>query len=1030
MLVALYPCAIGNMAALQVKKAKKKSSKSGKKKKNTDSEGDILRLEDVLDLGGSKEDFEMLMGQKENVVENTKNETIKIDEPLSGNEIQEMVKSLGLDQMAMDDVTNESDVSEDLASSKKGDDPQVPKTPPFPDDKRKEEESFKIEKITYIPKFEKQKKLQVQPYELWYDQLPNVAAIKTEEQLKDAAYTKVYELAKRFCEDEVALYQETKGLEKSSDAKWLRTVLSSGTLSDRVAAITMLLQDSPVHQMRCLESLISMAKKKGRREAIMAIDSLRNLWTTNLLPDRKLRYFWQWPISRLREFGKDIGKHGEVRLLILWYYEDLLKQKCEEFVECLQNLSRDTIPGIRDKTVGILYELLAMKPEQEQKLLTAIINKLGDPTRKVASRVCYLLGQLVVKHPNMKLIVIQEVERLLYRTNLSSKAQYYAICFLNQIMLTKSESAVASKLISIYFSFFKARASSSDESDSKMLSALLSGVNRAFPFVEDKEDRYDDQIDTLFKLCHTSNFQTSLQALMLIFQVMQSRRSLTDRYYRVLYEKLFDIGINTSAKRTMFLNTIYKSIKADSSLNRVKAFFKRLLQSGSTEEPNFVCGLLFLLSEVLKLKSGVKSLTMQPEEDDEDEHFEDASDDAFKAPNEDLVEQNQSGNEKIDENSDQKSGWTFRADLKRNHYDIQCRNPLYSGAQFSCAWELSPLIKHYHPSVNRFAQFVLDGNPIEYKGDPLQDFTLARFLDRFMYKNPKKNPKEHGNSIMQPRKTSERLKELPVNSKEFMDKKITKVREDEIFFYQYFKKKTEIEDSKKGKKKKRKLDAELDIEDENEGEGVDLDFAGEMQKTKDAQPKSKKRKARGEDDDDDDDDDDDENEDDYGNNAGDDVSDEGDFDYDNMQFSEDEDFDEDDFENETKQGKKKKFSDADYEKALLENLSDSDINEDPDEATSTRDSNIGSMFAAAEEFAHLLEDTGTSKGQQKQAKWETRNVDWKKTKAAKGKGVQGHKNRQETKNKPGGFQRGKKDAGHSSKQKGGGRQKFNRNRRK
>ena len=45
-------------------------------------------------------------------------------------------------------------------------------------------------------------------------------------------------------------------------------------------------------------------------------------------------------------------------------------------------------------STGTLYELLAMKPEQEQKLLTAIINKLGDPTRKVASRVCYLLGQL------------------------------------------------------------------------------------------------------------------------------------------------------------------------------------------------------------------------------------------------------------------------------------------------------------------------------------------------------------------------------------------------------------------------------------------------------------------------------------------------------------------------------------------------------------------------------------------------------------------------------------------------------------
>ena len=41
-----------------------------------------------------------------------------------------------------------------------------------------------------------------------------------------------------------------------------------------------------------------------------------------------------------------------------------------------------------------MYELLAAKPEQEQRLLTAIVNKLGDPNRKVASRASYLLGQL------------------------------------------------------------------------------------------------------------------------------------------------------------------------------------------------------------------------------------------------------------------------------------------------------------------------------------------------------------------------------------------------------------------------------------------------------------------------------------------------------------------------------------------------------------------------------------------------------------------------------------------------------------
>ncbi len=64
------------------------------------------------------------------------------------------------------------------------------------------------------------------------------------------------------------------------------------------------------------------------------------------------------------------------------------------------------------------------------------------------------------------------------------------------------------------------------------------------------------------------------------------------------------------------------------------------------------------------------------------------------------------------------------------------------------------LLRHYHPSVARWAQLLLEGvssprcvprtavlmrgaprtgKPIEYAGDPLKDFTLSAFLDRFVY---------------------------------------------------------------------------------------------------------------------------------------------------------------------------------------------------------------------------------------------------------------------------------------------------------
>lgn len=38
---------------------------------------------------------------------------------------------------------------------------------------------------------------------------------------------------------------------------------------------------------------------------------------------------------------------------------------------------------------------------------------------------------------------------------------------------------------------------------------------------------------------------------------------------------------------------------------------------------------------------------------------------------------------------------------------------------------------------------------MEYRGDPLQDFTLMRFLDRFVCKNPKQKVRDGGGSLMQ-----------------------------------------------------------------------------------------------------------------------------------------------------------------------------------------------------------------------------------------------------------------------------------------
>ena len=57
---------------------------------------------------------------------------------------------------------------------------------------------------------------------------------------------------------------------KKSDVGWMKTVLTSGTLADKMAALTVLVQESPLHGLQHIDTLIGMAKKKGKRECIMA----------------------------------------------------------------------------------------------------------------------------------------------------------------------------------------------------------------------------------------------------------------------------------------------------------------------------------------------------------------------------------------------------------------------------------------------------------------------------------------------------------------------------------------------------------------------------------------------------------------------------------------------------------------------------------------------------------------------------------------------------------------------------------------
>ena len=178
------------------------------------------------------------------------------------------------------------------------------------------------------------------------------------------------------------------------------------------------------------------------------------------------------------------------------------------------------------------------------------MNKFGDPSQKVASKAIYCLSQLLFVHPNMHDVVLGEVEKLLYRSNVATRAQYYGLCFLSQFCLNRERPEIARRLIEVYFSFFKACVKKvlgvalrvqisfldvivccfyQGEVDTRMMSALLMGVNRAYPYAKLEMEKVSKYIDTMYRVVHVASFNVGLHALSLLYQISDSSDHVSDR---------------------------------------------------------------------------------------------------------------------------------------------------------------------------------------------------------------------------------------------------------------------------------------------------------------------------------------------------------------------------------------------------------------------------------------------------------------------------------------------------------------------
>jgi ribosome biogenesis protein MAK21 len=193
----------------------------------------------------------------------------------------------------------------------------------------------------------------------------------------------------------------------------------------------------------------------------------------------------------------------------------------------------------------------------------------------------------------------------------------------------------------------------------------------------------------------------------------------------------------------------------DNNINRVGAFLKRLLDICLIAEPQFITCVLIVISQTLRNKHKLWK----------------------------MLESNK----------------------QKEQFDFNKRDPVYTNASEFPLAELVLLTNHYHPTIQKFSNFILENYNkavIQYEGDPLVDFSLVNFLDKFIMKNPKLKAKKPKQKKTDDEKLLDFIEEGDVGEGE----------EDKGENLDFIKTFNEFNKKKTLKKKKAKLD-EVDIDE-------------------------------------------------------------------------------------------------------------------------------------------------------------------------------------------------------------------------
>ena len=595
----------------------------------------------------------------------------------------------------------------------------------------------------------------------------------------------------------------------NKEKRWTHDILQKGTFDDKISALLLYIRENPKMTLKYLEILIKLSENKNRRKNDAVTIGLKDLFLESILQGKKY-------ISFNNKYKNIMNDKIEEDELFNSYYEDKIHHLYLRFVNLLEeSINSESIINIKKKNMEYLSEMLIKQPESEEKILQDIVNKLGDISTEISNYTIKLLNKIQEIHMNMSNIIFKYVT-IFYTMNDKNESKLNALNYLVQMEIPNINKKIfLEESINFFFGLFNQISTENENNNNKenekklrieknkkkqkkikkiilenknkdaindkLLSLIVKRINILFKYIKNQKNQMEkineiieSKISILFKLSHSKSLKLSIEILKLLFGIITTQdQNFVSRYYKSLYELISSKSLSSSKYVKEALKLILMSLMFDNNNNRISSFIKRLLEMCLISEPPFIICNLIIISQVIRNKNKLWK----------------------------MMEREQSG--------------------VKLFYDSTKRDPQFAQGEYSFLNELYLLEKHYHPSVQRMAKFILDNynkDIISYNGDPLLDFSLTNFLEKFMLKNPK--IKKEKKEIKKITNDDDELKKFiqgdeDNNNKE--NKNITMDENDLEFIDKFNKIYPEITNDKnylkKMKKKEKKMRTEEDVDD-------------------------------------------------------------------------------------------------------------------------------------------------------------------------------------------------------------------------